>query len=177
MGKPEPPRPVKYIIGAIGSKREVFSSAKIALEEEIGAMDITSEVFDFDYTDYYQQEMGKDLRRKFYSVDQLMDPDKLAPVKLTTNDLEQKIGSEVSVDVDRPLNLDPGYIGYSKLVLATTKNYSHRIYLRDGIYAEVTLRYQEDQFEPFSWTYPDYRSQNYLQFFHRVRARYKEQLS
>jgi hypothetical protein len=119
--------------------------------------------------------MGPNLLRRIVSFKALIDPAEIARWKITTNDVESELAAEFPHAPDRPVNIDPGYVAGSKMVLATTKNYTHRIYLRDGIYAEVTLRWRGGRFEPWEWTYPDYRTERYRSFFRRVRDRYMEQ--
>lgn len=176
MGKPTEPKPVKLFTGMLTSLPEILDSVEEKLREEFYSFDFETELMPFDFTDYYREEMGEDVKRKFVSFEKLVDPGNIAKFKHITNEMEEKYTEELDVGVSRPVNIDPGYVGLSKMVLATTKNYSHRIYLRDGIYAEVTLQYKEDCFQPLPWTYPDYRSEEYLEFFERVRERYSEQL-
>jgi hypothetical protein len=127
----------------------------------------------FDFTAYYESEMGANLLRKFIAFERPVSPADLAEIKLWTNGVEASF-SEAAASrrppVRRPINLDPGYVTLSKLVLATTKDHAHRIYLDRGIYAEVTLRFLKGAFEPMPWTYPDYRTEAYRRFFEGVRA-------
>ncbi|MFW6006187.1 MAG: DUF4416 family protein [Candidatus Bipolaricaulota bacterium] len=176
MGEPTEPKPVKLFTGLLTSRPEVLSSVEEDLRAEFGPIDLETELIPFDFTDYYRQEMGKGIKRKFVSFKDLIDPGDIADIKLNTNEAEEELSENLDVDLPRPINVDPGYVGLSKIVLATTKNYSHRIYLQDGIYAEVTLQYKDGAFRPLQWTYPDYRSDEYLEFFERVRTRYCEQL-
>lgn len=176
LGERASPAPVKLIVGLIVPNRELAARAKDDLINELGKVDDKSEFFSFDFTDYYEEEMGSDLMRQFLSFQELINPGRLAQLKLLTNDLEDQITCSVSFQVDRAVNLDPGYVAPSKLVLATTKNYSHRVYLHSGIYAEVTLQYRDGSFIPWEWTYPDYRTEKYLSFFNRVRDNYLQQL-
>jgi len=155
---------------------ELTDRVERAIGREFGDVDSSSQTFPFGFTDYYQDEMGKELERKFLSRGALVGPGKIADIKLKTNRLEEELADEVGSGVSRPVNIDPGYIGLSKLVLATTKNYSHRIYLKSGIYAEITLQFKQDTFIPLPWTYPDYRSDEYIEYFSRVRKEYKRQL-
>ena len=155
----------------LSSKTGLFDLAESELERLYRPVDLRSSILDFDYTDYYEPEMGPDLKRKFISFQKKIDPGKLAGIKLQTIELE-KIFSKKEPFVPRPVNLDPGYISRSKLVLASTKNYSHRIYLSDGIYAEITLIFRKKQFIPLEMTFPDYRSEAYIDFFTRVRERH-----
>lgn len=175
MGKPEHPNPVKLFTGVIFNPAVETNEIVQVLEERIGEIDTRSASFSFDYTDYYREEMGGNLKRKFFSFAKLVDPGLLPQKKHLTNELESEIADRLASPVLRPVNIDPGYIGLSKLVLVTTKNYSHRNYLGDGIYGEVTLQYKRGEFEPLPWTYPDYRSTEYREYFSRLRGVYKDQ--
>ncbi|MCX7919947.1 MAG: DUF4416 family protein [bacterium] len=172
MGIIKIPIPVKLICGMISGRLELFEQAREKLQERYGAIDYLSPLMPFScYTDYYEQEMGKDLQRQFISFEKLIDPSDIIGIKLATNQIELAFGAP-----NRLINLDPGYVSNAKLVLATTKDYQHRIYLGQGIYAEVTLRFRQGKFEPYEWTYPDYRTPEYLNIFNRIRAIYREQL-
>ena len=114
--------------------------------------------------------------RKFISVENLIDPGKLAKIKIQTNKLEQKLAKTLALPLPRPVNLDPGIIEPSKLILATTKNYSHRIYIGKKMYAEVTLIYDKGHWRTFEYTYPDYKQQSYFDFFSKIRERLLEQI-
>ena len=173
MGKIKYPKPVKLIAGFIFAQEKIFFQAKEELVKKFGEIDFESPLFSFNYTDYYRKEMGNKLWRKFVSFKRLFDPEKIVSVKLFTNEIEQKFSSGKK----RKVNIDPGYLTLSKLVLTTTKNFAHRIYLGKGIYAEVTLRYIKGKgFQPWEWTYPDYRSEDYLEVFNSLREKYKKQL-
>ncbi len=154
------------------SPEGLFGEARAALVKVYGPVDHISPLWPFDFTSYYAEESGEGLLRQFLSFAELIDPGKLAEIKLRTNQLEQEHASGGR----RQINLDPGYVDLSKLVLATTKNHQHRIYLGRGIYAEVTLRYTRKSFRPWEWTYPDYRTNHYVEFFNQVRETYLEQL-
>ena len=144
-----------------------------AAVEALGGADLVSEKMPFDKTDYYKEEMGDGLIRFWLSLNGLGDPEELPHLKLRTNELER----EYSEGSRRKMNLDPGYITESNLVLASTKAYNHRIYLKEGIYAEVTLIYRKKTgYEPLPWTYPDYRTRLALDFFGEVRRLYREEL-
>jgi hypothetical protein len=147
--------------------------AENMLEEAFGAIDLRSERILFDQTPYYQQEMGDELIREWVSLKQLLQQGAIADVKLTTNRLEERLARP---DASRTVNLDPGYILPSRLVLVTTKDFAHRVYLAKGIYAEVTLIYREREFQPLEWTYPDYRQPVALAFFKTVRTAYLAQV-
>lgn len=143
------------------------------LSTEFGPVILESEVIRFDHTTYYDKEMGSDLTRQWYVFGNLMLPDELVKLKHRANDIERNYLDE---NGGRKVNLDPGLISLSNLVLASTKNYSHRIYLGQGIYAEVTLLYKDGRFNPLEWTYPDYRENVALEFFARARAILKDKL-
>lgn len=143
-----------------------------------GETDLTSDVWPFDSTDYYEPEMGPDLKRWFVSFAELISQERLAEIKRLTIDLEARMAEDCLRPKDqRVVNLDPGFVGLSKMVLATTKDHAHRIYLQRGIYAEVTLKFVKGKWEPWPWTYPDYAGQAYHPFFLQVRQRLMEQLA
>jgi len=172
MGRISQPLPVKLIVPMFSGDEGLFLVAESRLEETFGPIDYRSGTFPFTHTSYYTPEFGLALLRKFVAFERLIDPSNLAGVKHETNGLEHELAS----DGKRRINLDPGYIYQSKLVLATTKNHSHRIYLCKGIYAEVTLRYQNKAFRPWEWTYPDYRTEEYREILEEIRRIYVEQL-
>lgn len=176
MGTPKPPERVTLIVGMISGKSGMFDSSEAELVRLFGPIDLRSPDFDFDCTDYYELDMGSGLKRRFISFQKKIDPGRLAGIKLKTNDLEKASASRNS-SVKRPINLDPGYVSRSKLVLASTKNYWHRIYLDYGVYAEVTLVYRDKKLTPLETTYPDYRSEEYLDFFTLVHRRHAETLT
>lgn len=174
MAEAKRPSPVKLIIGVISSSEGVLIKAKQRLKKKFGPLDFESPLMPFDCTKYYEQEMGPNLLRQFLSFQRLIQPEKLAEIKLYTNRLERALTSRQKGPT-RAINLDPGYIEASKLVLATCKNYSHRIYLNRGIFAEVTLHFHDGTFKPYSWTYPDYKTAGYIQSFNTIRAIYMKQ--
>lgn len=176
MARPRPPQPVKLICGLLSGDVDLLRRAAQLLQRHFGPVDLESEVGPFDQTDYYRAEMGPDLKRWFVSFERLARPDMLAHVKHETNEIEQQIGGQCAgLEIPRPVNLDPGYVDLGKLVLATTKDRSHRIYIGEHIYAEVTLHFQNGQWQAWPWTYPDYRQRQYHEFFMRVRDRLRAQ--
>jgi hypothetical protein len=178
MGRIKPPRPAKLICGLIGGDADLLVRARGLLAKQIRQIEAVSDLWPFDQTDYYKQEMGEDLKRQFVSFAGLVQVDRLAEIKRLTNQIEQRIAEEVlDPEIPRPVNLDPGYITLSKLVLASTKDYSHRIYLQAGIYAEVTLHYESGGWRAWPWTYPDYAAPTYHAFFTQVREALKGQLA
>lgn len=172
MGEAKKPFPVKLIMPMFSRHEECFCEAKATLSKHFGPTDYISSRLPFDHTMYYAEEMGSDLRRQFLSFEKLIDPGTIANIKTLTNQLEERW----SRDGRRRINLDPGYIAAAKLVLATTKNHGHRIYLDQGIYAEVTLMYREGDFRPLPWTYPDYRTEAYRNIMRAIREVYMAQL-
>lgn len=174
MAQPTAPQPVKYLCGMIAGDPALFDRARGALTDLLGPTDCQSPAYPFDMTDYYAAEMGPDLQRMFLAFDTLAQPDRLAEIKLATNALEVRLAADSPLP--RPINLDPGYLTTAKLVLASMKDFSHRIYLRDGVYAEVTLTYRHGQWEPTPWTFPDYASGRYDTFLNTARQRYHDQM-
>jgi hypothetical protein len=144
------------------------------LSEEFGTVILKTDVTRFSHTTYYNKEMGDDLTRRWYAFGDLVLPDALVRLKHRTNAIEKKYLNESG---GRRVNIDPGLISLSNLILASTKNFSHRIYLGQGIYAEVTLVYKDGRFNPLEWTYPDYRENMALGFFTRARAILKDKLT
>ena len=172
MGKARPPQKVKLVAGLLASDTALFARAAALLERALrNKVDFESRVADFSHTDYYAEEMGPGLKRRFISFEKVVDPADLYKVKLVTNRLERRLSSGGK----RKINIDPGYLDLSKLVLFSTKDYSHRIYLRKGVYAEVTLFYRDHAFNPWPWTYPDYKTPEYKEIFDGIRNTYKKQ--
>lgn len=168
MGKIRKYNPVKLIFGFIYSDETVFVEAKTKLKRKFGKIDFESAAIDFNYTDYYEKEMGPGLKRRFISFRKLIPMVELYRIKLYTGKLESRFLNGLS----RKINIDPGYVDLAKLVLASTKDYAHRIYLHKGIFAEVTLSYRGNSFSPNDWTYPDLRSPEYISIFNQVRKLY-----
>ncbi|MBU1088198.1 MAG: DUF4416 family protein [Candidatus Omnitrophica bacterium] len=156
---------VKLIIGLI-ARQENLEITQKRLVKVFGKVDYASEVFDFDSTRYYVKEMGSELKRQFIGFVRLIHPETLPAIKLTTNKIEDKY---FTVESKRLVNIDPGYLSISKLVLATTKDHQHRIYLNKGIFAEVTLRYRDKTFRAWPWTYADYCKPEYISIFNLMR--------
>lgn len=176
MWKLQAPKSAKLIIGILAADEECLKAALDAINANFGKTDFASDVWPFDQTDYYKDQTGENILRQFVSIEKLIDPGKLSKIKHKTNMLEQKLAKQSASDLLRPVNLDPGMIEPSKLVLATTKNYSHRIYIGKKMYAEVTLIFDKGKWKPFEYTYPDYRQDCYHDFFSKVRTRLVEQL-
>lgn len=178
MGIIRPPKRVKLFVGMIGNDRDLMKRAGQLLRKDHGDVDIESDYWPFEHTEYYHDEMGENLERHFLAFSRLIHPEALADIKRDTNDLEQRLGEDLALPAGcRPINLDPGYMSLSKLVLATTKDYAHRIYLRRGVFAEVTLHFHGGSWQPWPWTYPDYASDEYREFFVHMRDLLKAQFS
>jgi len=168
MGQPGPHGDVVLVVGMLTRFPELFERAEATLVERFGLVRRASPAMPFTFSDYYTPDMGPDLLRKFLAFERPIRPDRLADIKLFTNAVETAMAGP-DWPVKRPINLDPGYLELSKLVLASTKDHAHRIYLRDGIYAEITLSYHDGAFQPLPWTYPDYRTDEYRSFFEAAR--------
>lgn len=174
MGQIRPCLPVKLIFGVITGIPDLLAEVYRRLSERFGQIDYTSPLLAFNHTTYYETEMGKGLHRQFASFETLIPPDELSSTKLFSNSVEREF---TRADTElRQVNLDPGYISASKLVLASTKDHAHRVYLQRGIYAEITLRFHRKTFHPWEWTYPDYQTQVYIDTFNRIRAVYMAQI-
>jgi hypothetical protein len=166
--------PVKLISGITYHSNFDIESVVTELEKLHSPIEIKSEVYNFsEFTSYYEQEMSDDLKKCFIAFIKLLVPEDLPAIKLSTNRLEEKY----IVNQKRQVNIDPGYITQAKLVLATTKNYHHRIYIGQGIFGDVHLQYSNKSYQPQSWTYPDYQDEQNIRFFNTVRKRYLEQLA
>jgi len=171
MGKIAPVKPVKLIIGFIFKEKIFFEQAKRLLTGYFGKTDFESGIIPFTSTSYYEEELGSGLWRVFVSFAKLIKPQQIAKIKILTNRIEEKLSNGKK----RSVNIDPGYLNSAKLVLASTKDYVHRIYLDKGIYAEITLFYQDKSFQDWKWTYPDFRSKEHIGIFNRIRELYAEQ--
>ena len=174
MGQIKQPSPVKLIVGVIIGNTDLLAAVNHRLEERFGEIDFASQLMPFDYTAYYEQEMGRGLQRQFISFAQLVPPDGLAAAKYFSNAVECEFAENNTAH--RQVNLDPGYISAAKLVLASTKDHAHRIHLQNGIYAENTLKFRDKTFQPWEWTYPDYRTPAYIKIFNHIRQIYLDQL-
>ncbi len=172
MGKAESFEKNKLVIGILSTRPEEKSRLRAMLIDKFGPIDFESEEFDFNFTDYYVPEMGDGIKRYFYSFTDLVSPDMLSDIKLTTNEIE-KLFAE---NENRKINIDPGLLSLSSLILASTKNNVHRIPLQKGIYGEVTLMYSKKQFQLLPWTYADYRSPEYHVIFEEMRKNLKVKL-
>ncbi len=169
------PDKVKYFIAMLSNPHhntEDVGKAVTGLQNAFGEIDYKSKWFPFEITNYYENEMGKGLKRMFLSFESLYSPEKLSEAKITTNDIERRGG----LDVNRKVNLDCGYMDYYKVVLASVKYGGQKVYLTKGIYADIVLYYRKGLFEPFFWTFPDFKDNRYNQVLLDIRNIYKQQM-
>jgi hypothetical protein len=174
MGQIASPDNALLLIAASSRHIDALSWARERSGKGFGPVAPASPAFDFTETDYYTDTMGPNLKKQFFAFDQPIDPGRLAAIKRQTNQWEEEYAALGRHVEPRPLNLDPGYITPAKLVLASTKDHAHRIYLDEGIYAEVTLSYRGGHWQAHEWTYPDYRRVDYQEFFTQCRRLFLE---
>jgi hypothetical protein len=172
MGIAHPFVPEQLVVAILSSRPGSLPEARKALEEGFGPVVFASDPTPWSFTTYYDGEMGPGIVRLFWAFDRLVDPAELPSIKRATNIIEGTFREEGS----RKLNLDPGLLSLSRFVLATTKDGSHRIPLRDGIYAEVTLVFERGEFRPLPWTYPDYRTEACRSVLKEIRDGYHERI-
>lgn len=172
MSHPQPPKPAKLVIGLFTQKQKRLAAVAVDLMESFGSIDMISPLFPFDFTTYYEKEMGFPLFRRIFVFKSLIQQDALADIKLKTNAIE----TLYSADGMRQVNIDPGFLLMERLVLATGKNFAHRIYIGKCIYADLTLIYQKNGYQPLPWTYPDYAHGSIRHFLTLVRNKYMEDL-
>ncbi|OHD58205.1 MAG: hypothetical protein A2014_07785 [Spirochaetes bacterium GWF1_49_6] len=173
MGEEHGHGKVKLVLGVLSADPGIMQKMLGEMSAQYGEIDYRSADIAFHYTGYYDDEMGDGITRIFIAYKALIEPDELVEIKKFTNRLELRY----AVDGKRKVNFDPGYLVLGKFLLATTKDQQHRIYIRDGIYEEVTLYYRDKEWRYFEWTYPDYRSDEYRAVFQEIRQIYKKQLS
>ena len=172
MGTARQPQPVKLIASLLTGEPTLLVEVKARLSDLYGPLDFESELLPFEHTDYYGPEFGPLLQRSLVTFERLIDPGDLPAIKRQTNELEWALAQGGK----RRVNIDPGYVSLGKMVLASTKDHAHRLYLGQGIYGEGTLVFQKGHFRPWPWTYPDYASERYCRLFDEIRARYKAQI-
>lgn len=178
MGAITETKPVLLILGTFSRHEAALIWTRKIAEANWGPIALTSKTFSFDETTYYEKTMGPGLKKVFFAFERLIDPSALIDIKCCTNELEEQYRTENEHPEPRPLNLDPGYVTEAKLVLATTKDRDHRLYLGRGIFAEVTVHYYRGAWTSHPWTYPDYQSAGYHEFLTQcrdyLRRRYRE---
>jgi hypothetical protein len=175
MAEPKPFAPVKLIVGVISAKEIYLEKAEEELRALCGPVDLKSRIFPFDLTNYYEEQMGLDLKRVFLSFADLIPPGQLSATKIQTNTLEQKIRQN-SGENFRVVNIDPGILTSSSLIMATAKDFSHRIPLAQGIYAHLEFLFSKQGIRILDWTYPDFKQEGYQGFFLDARKIYQQQL-
>ncbi len=158
MSRPKEPLPAKLVIRFLFRDFGVQVEALRRIEKIFGQMDYLSAPGSFPYTTYYDREMGGGIRRQTAAYLDLVGQVTLPDIKLRTNAIEEQLSQAGS----RQVNIDPGMLSEERFVLATGKNFTHRIYLRDGIFADLTLMYQKGAYRPLPWTYPDYREPEFI---------------
>jgi hypothetical protein len=166
MGTVGEPKHVKLFCGIISSNEEIKRKSFEKVEEKLGKIDLISDMIPFDFSKYYNPEMGDNLKRFWISFEKLVSAADLAEIKVFTNSVENSF----AIDDKRKINIDPGYITPANVILATTKDYSHRIYLKKGIYGEVTALYQKNIYIKLPWSYPDYLSPIAIEFLLKARV-------
>jgi hypothetical protein len=176
MADPRAQPPVLLVVAAFSRHEAAIAWGREQLARTFGPVGLASDVFAFNQTIYYEATMGADLKKQFFAFRDLVSPDSLPVIKHHTNALERELAGRYGYPEPRPLNLDPGHLSLGKFLLATTKDQAHRVYLRDGIFAEVTLRYEAGAFEPWRWTYADYRQECVRAFFQQARDYYRQRL-
>ena len=165
MSSPSSPDKALLVIGILMQDRALFKETLSELEKLCGEFLFISRWYNFDQTKYYEEEMGNSLSRRFIAFKDLIHQDELKDLKLASYKIEELF----SINEKRQVNVDPGYLTLDKLVLSTGKNFSHRIYLGDGIFADLTFVYKGNRFVFFDWTYPDYMDDTIVSFFLKLR--------
>jgi len=168
--KPSEPIPVKLFCGVLFTDEQLLlQKAKSTLIKKYGEVDYQSDQFNFDISEYYRPEMGWPIYRIFWSFEKLINPNEISTIKIECNEIED----ELTVNGNRKVNLDPGYLDYDKIVLASAKYNGQKIYLSFGIYADLTLHYEKGNYYPYPWSFPDFRSGQYNRTFLHIRKIYK----
>ncbi|MGE3808780.1 MAG: DUF4416 family protein [Gemmataceae bacterium] len=176
MGEPRRVDPVMLVVAAFSRHAAALDWARARLTADFGPLALAGTPYHFHHTRYYEATMGADLHKQLLAFATLRPADTLPDVKLHTNALEEELTAGGSYPEPRPVNLDPGFLSLGKFVLATVKDQQHRLYLRDGIFAEVTLRFMDRSYEPWPWTYADYQEPAVIAFLNEARSLYREQL-
>lgn len=171
MGTLGRPQPVQAVMGVIYADGEDLAPLESRLAAELGEIDARSEAFDFDATDYYEEEMGAGLKRIFYGFKDLIDPADIVDIKLRAAAIEE----DMSRDGKRSVNLDPGYMDFNKFILVSAKFLAQKIYMTKGVYADPTIYYDRG-WKVYDWAFPDFRSGRYNDFFSEVRKSYKAKI-
>lgn len=172
MSTPRIPDPALLFLSVLSARmEELWPELEVLLAAEFGPFCYLSEPFAFDRTAYYDSELGTPISRRVMGFEHLLPQDRLAAVKLQTNAWEQSLARP---DGTRLCNLDPGLVTLERLVLATGKNFTHRIYLGQGIWADLTLIFQGGDWQAHPWTFPDYAASPMREHLHELRKIYKQ---
>jgi hypothetical protein len=169
---PVDPDSAELVISLLSAKQNPLEVIQKDLECIFGPVEDVVGPLKFEFTTYYDMELGKGIRRWIISFANVVDPSGLAEIKLATNEIEQRYSKEGR----RQFNLDPGLITLGNFVLATGKNNAHRVYLNKGIFADLTLIFRRASYGPLEWTYPDYSDSVLLDVLNRIRESYKQKL-
>ena len=175
MGAPTLLPPVKLFLSALSADEAILDSVGERLSQLLGPVDRVTAKHPWNFSPAYTRELGSSLQRRYVVLSGLYRPECLPDIKIRTNELEAKLA--LGALGERRINLDPGYVSGSQVILASTKRYANRVYLRDGIYADLTLYYDGREFQPLSrFTFPEYRTRAARRFFRSLRVRYLEEL-
>ena len=172
MSNPQPPKSAKLVVGFFLHEKALAEPIVRELKVRLGPVDMVSGWLNFDFTSYYAKEMGGPLYRRIVVFKHLVEQTRLPWIKCTTNDLEK----QYETNGCRRVNIDPGYLLAERFVLATGKNFTHRIYIGENIYADLTLMFQKGAFRKLPWTYPDYADSRIIEFLTLVRNKYMRDL-
>jgi len=175
MAQPRPFAPVKPVCGVIYKDGALYGEVRRRLEPEWGKVDSESAPFPFDLTDHYGAEMGEGLTRRFLSFETLIAPETLPSLKIRAIELEETLREEHGA-AGRPVNIDPGYLTAAALVMATAKNFAHRVPLAQGIYAHLEFLFTTTGVKTLEWTYPDLRREPAQTYFRSVRESFLRQI-
>lgn len=171
MATPTTPQPVVFFTAVLAANETCLNTARALIEQTWGEIEVASKIYPFNYTDYYVDEMGAQILRAFFAFRTPFMRDDLPTRKLQSNAMEKALTEKLNCGLPRPVNIDPGYLALEKLVLASCKDFSHRLYLGQGVFGEITLFYRKGVFEKLPWSFPDYASGDYDEFFLTLRKK------
>jgi len=170
---PKIPEPARLVLSILTPDKGIVDMAAATIIHALGPVEEEIGPINFQFTSYYDGEMGPGIRRWIWVFANLVDRDDLAGIKCLTNKIEQSY----TLEGKRRFNLDPGLMTLGNFVLATGKDNAHRIYLEDGIFADLTLIFRGGTYRPMEWTYPDYADTEIIGILNRVRQDYKCKLA
>jgi hypothetical protein len=172
MASTLPPPNVKYFIAVLFKDKDALEKARPAFMQHWGAIDFEGTDHLFDVTDYYEPEMGTPLYRRLLAFEKLEEPTMLVEMKLACNEIEDRLAKNGK----RIINCDAGYLDHNKVVLASAKEAGQKIYLDKGIYADLAGRYKAGKYQPFEWSFPDFKDGRYDKELLEIRKKYMEQV-